>query len=252
VRSAVTKVLVVVPARNEERNLHACLRALDHAVRRIHAHAVPQTATSSWPVPSVEIVVVLDSCTDGSARVVAQSPGVQVVSTSVGRVGAARAIGVRRGLDLHDGDGLWIANTDADSRVPPEWLTAQLDAAHAGADLFCGLVQPDLIDCGPSTFAAWRSAYRPVEGHRHIHGANLGIRASAYIASGGFDPRAAVHEDVELVQAARRRGYSVVAAAAAIVATSGRTDGRVGPGGFAGYLSARSPQATAPAYGRQT
>jgi glycosyltransferase involved in cell wall biosynthesis len=235
---SVRHLLIVVPARNEESHIEACLTALEHATRRIHAHPLPDGATTAWPTPAVTIVAVLDSCTDATARMVAGHPSVEVVATSSGRVGAARSLGVRHGLDLTSDPAshVWIANTDADSQVPPDWLTQQLDAAHAGVDLFCGLVEPAMDDCGRAAYASWASTYQRRDGHPHVHGANLGIRADAYLAAGGFDPAASAHEDVKLVRAARAAGFTVVSSGAASVATSGRMYGRVSEDGFAAYL----------------
>ena len=70
-----------------------------------------------------------------------------------------------------------------------------------------------------------------------MHGANLGVRADCYLDCGGFAGRAA-HEDVGLVRAAETRGWQVVASRGATVRTSGRPEGRVQVGGFAGYLRA--------------
>jgi hypothetical protein len=236
----IRRVVVVVPVRDEEARVGPCLDAIDHAVRRLHAHPLSGDATSVWPVPTVHTVVALDSCTDGTARIVRRHTGVEPVVTDAGRVGAARALGVRTGLAL-GGEPLgqvWIANTDADSRVPADWLTHQLDLAHEGADVVCGLVDIDPTDCGRATYAMWASRYRRVDGHPHIHGANLGIRGDAYAAVGGFGSTAAAHEDVDLVRAARAQGRAVVASRLATVTTSGRTHGRVGEEGFAAFLRA--------------
>jgi hypothetical protein len=40
-------------------------------------------------------------------------------------------------------------------------------------------------------------------GHHHVHGANLGMSASAYGAAGGFPPLR-THEDVALSPCSRR------------------------------------------------
>jgi glycosyltransferase involved in cell wall biosynthesis len=234
----VRRVVVVVPVRDEEQRIEACLDAIDHAVRRVHARPLSDDAKIVWSVPTVQTLVVLDSCTDDTAQIVARHPDVRVVATQAGRVGAARALGVRAGLALGDEplEQAWIANTDADSRVPPDWLTHQLDLAHEGADVVCGLVDIDPTECGRATYAIWASRYNRFDGHPHVHGANLGVRADLYVASGGFDPGAAAHEDVALVQWARAQGRNVVASRHARVTTSGRTHGRVEDQGFAAYL----------------
>ena len=78
--------------------------------------------------------------------------------------------------------------------------------------------------------------YLPGPGHRHIHGANIGISARAYRQLGGFDPLP-VHEDVHLVRRAQEAGLTVAWSTAAPVTTSARRTARA-PGGFAGHLSA--------------
>ena len=193
--------------------------------------------------PRVRTVVVLDSCTDQTAEIVADFPWVRPVHAGVGRVGAARSIAVRHGLGLTSAPPAttWIVNTDADSRVPRDWLTHQLSLAGIGADLVCGLVDPDPSECGPTRYAAWLAAYRRVDGHPHVHGANLGLRADCYLDCGGFTARRRAHEDVALVRAAEARGWNVVASRGATVRTSGRVEGRVPAGGFAGYLRSCVP-----------
>jgi glycosyltransferase involved in cell wall biosynthesis len=229
-RPAVTDVLIAVPMRNEAARVAECLESLADAVDAL---------TSSAPAgPRVTTVAVLDSCTDRTPDIVARFPAVHTVHTKVGRVGAARSIAIRHGLQLTAGlaGRTWILNTDADSRVPRDWLTHQLRLADAGADLVCGLVDPDQIECGPTRYAAWAAAYLPVDEHPHVHGANLGIRGDCYLDCGGFSAVRRAHEDVGLVRSAQARGWTVVASRGATVHTSGRAEGRVAAGGFAGYL----------------
>ncbi len=68
-----------------------------------------------------------------------------------------------------------------------------------------------------------------------MHGANLGVRASAYREAGGFAPLA-LHEDVDLVARVKASGRPWVASDRVRVSTSGRTTGRV-IGGFATFLA---------------
>jgi len=51
-----------------------------------------------------------------------------------GKVGCARAFGVRQLLDTcpTPASQLWLANTDADSQVPANWFTGMLSYAEAG------------------------------------------------------------------------------------------------------------------------
>jgi hypothetical protein len=229
-------VLVVVPVRDEERLVGHCLDAL--AVAADCATARPSSPAAGGAV-RVRTVVVLDRCTDRSAEEVARRPWAETVVSTAGRVGAARAIGVRVGLatEVVAPQRIWIATTDADSRVPAEWLTHQLDLADAGAQMFRGLVEPDIEECGPAAYEVWQSRYLRRDGHPHVHGASLGVRADAYQTCGGFDPLAIVDEDVRLFRNAEQRSFAIIASATAPVSTSGRLLGRVAGPGFAAYLA---------------
>lgn len=225
--SRLTRMLVVVPVHDEELLLPECLAAL-------------QIAAADVDLP-VEVVVVLDDCQDGSAEV-ARSTDVHVLEVTEGAVGAARAAGTAAGLALHDDDPatVWVACTDADSVVPFHWLRAQRDLADDGADVVLGTVRPDPRDLTERQLAAWRATRVPGRPNGHVHGANLGIRADAYLRAGGFAPLAE-HEDAELVARLRAdRRVAVVASEATDVVTSGRLVGRT-PGGYAGYLAETLP-----------
>ena len=222
---------VVVPARNEERRLPRCLAAI--------ATAATALRTGDGEIPRLRVVVVADRCTDTTFDIASGWPGVEVVVSDVGRVGAARAAGIdhllRTEHDLGTADRqIWIACTDADSAVPVEWLRLQLHHARAGIELALGTVAPDPQELAAGLLAAWRLRHLVSDGHPHVHGANLGIRADTYRAAGGFQDVAA-HEDVLLGIAVRANGARVISTAAGPVLTSGRTQGRA-PLGMAAYL----------------
>ncbi len=219
---SVQAVIIVVPVHDEEKLLHRCLDSLSAAVARVD-------------VPC-EVRVVLDACTDRSAGIAATHP-FEVVVADANAVGAARSLGIRSGLRSLAGmpsDRVWIANTDADSSVPANWLTVQLDLAAAGADVVVGTVRPDFDDLRPHHQRLWLDTHTPGLPNGHTHGANLGLRASTYLGVGGFSDLDE-HEDALLVDACRRVGAAICATDAAEVLTSGRFIGRT-PGGYAGYL----------------
>ncbi|MFJ4347701.1 glycosyltransferase [Pseudomonas sp. NPDC089401] len=210
---------VVIPAHNEARRLGRCLKAMAAAV-----------AMARQAGQQVEVLVVLDRCTDGSARVAARH-GVQTLAVDAGSVGMARRLGAA--LMLEHG-AHWLACTDADSQVPAHWLLSQLACT---AEVVCGTVH---ITCWqPWQPAALRklylARYEAREGHRHIHGANLGVCARAYERVGGFQPLMA-HEDVQLVHDLEADGAQIVWTARHSVATSSRCDSRA-PEGFGDYLA---------------
>lgn len=233
----IDRLAVVIPAHNEEQHLERALSRVQAA-----AEALPCT----YPSVSVGIVVVLDACTDGSARVArrfaAADPRFEVVGVDFRSVGRSRRAGVQALLPQGPDEWsvppskVWIANTDADSSVPRHWLVRQLELAAAGADVVVGSVEPDVAGMDPALVRLWHSRHRLEENHPHVHGANLGVRASAYLAAGGF-PLSDCDEDRTLVDRLRRSGAAVYATDTTRVVTSGRLEART-VRGFAAYLLA--------------
>lgn len=227
----ITAVHVVVPARDEQRLLPGCLDAIDVAVAHLAAHR---------PDVRARVTVVLDGCADGSEAVVRRHPLAHSLVVDLACVGAARAAGVARAgrlaLAATPGEAArtWVANTDADSVVPPHWLSTQVALAESGIGLVIGAVGPEPSDLPPAVVSDWWRRH-PTDGSvESIHGANLGFTLSAYLAVGGFAPLAE-HEDVVLVSALRAAGVRWCATPDTRVRTSGREIGRT-PGGFARYL----------------
>ena len=215
---------VVVPAHDEEALLPTCLAAL----RR----------TASVLYVPVHLLVVADRCGDRTAAV-ARAGGARVISIQARRVGAARAAGMRELLRLTSGSdpsAVWLATTDADTVVPPRWLRRQAEYANAGWDLVLGTVTvTDWDGHPPHVPVVFEERYTSAGPHHpHVHGANLGIRASAYLAAGGFRPLHTA-EDHALLAAATQAGCPVVQAGDITVATSGRRLARA-PRGFSNLL----------------
>ncbi len=92
------RISVVIPAFNEEKNIAACLRSILDQKR-----------------PAEEIVVVDNNSTDRTAEI-ARGLGARVVKKSEKGIAHAR----NAGFDSATGE--IIARTDADSRVPRDWI----------------------------------------------------------------------------------------------------------------------------------
>jgi glycosyltransferase involved in cell wall biosynthesis len=197
---AVPEVSVIVPARNEEACLGACLASL--------------RAQTGVPF---EIIVVDDASTDATAAI-AQSFGVRLVRPGplppgwCGKSNAALAgAAVARGA--------WLLFTDADTVHQPGSLARSLsEAAQHGAALLSyspeqevhGLAQRALM---PLVFAELARAYRPrdVSDPRSpaaaANGQYLLISREAYDAIGGHAAIAGdLLDDVALARAVKRSG----------------------------------------------
>ena len=197
-------IAVIVPAHNEQADICACLRALVRASRCAHLQG-----------EAVLLVVVLDACTDGTGDM-ARHMGAQTVAVFARNVGVARAAGAELAIDA---GARWLAFTDADTLVAPDWLSTQLALGH---DAVCGTVAVlDWGSYGARMRAHYDATYNDSDGHHHIHGANLGVSAAAYARVGGFPPLAS-SEDVALVQALEDVGASIAWSAAPRVVTRER------------------------------
>ena len=222
---------VVVPAHDEERLLPACLEALQRAAAHPLLTHLP-----------VRIAVVLDRCSDASGELAAC--GLRhcdsIVETTAGSVGAARRAGFARlaaGEAGRERDRIWLATTDADSTVPTDWLARQLLLAELGADAVAGTIA---IDDWREQPAQARRRFIDLYhhdrngAHTHVHGANLGVRASLLDKIGGM-PEHPLAEDHALFSALVAAGAVIARPATLRVRTSARRESRAA-GGFSDYL----------------
>ena len=196
---------VVIPAHNEEQHIGMALAAIQRAAQ--HPCLLGE---------AVQVLVVLDSC-DDTTEAIAAAHGVQSLAVDVRNVGSARAVGAAQ---MVEAGARWLAFTDADTVVSPQWLWKQLELE---ADAVCGSIgisdwsmHGEQADNIRIHFAR---TYHDVDGHRHIHGANLGVSTEAYLRAGGFRPLAC-SEDVALVEALQACGARIAWSAAPRVSTS--------------------------------
>jgi Glycosyl transferase family 2 len=222
-------ILVAVPARDEADGIAACVQSLDRAAAR-----------TGLPVT---IVVAADSCHDDTVEIARSAAvsrcRVDVIVGGWHAAGGARRAAVEAGLARIGGDlsTVWIANTDGDCITPATWLQRQLRYAARGKAAVAGTVALDPDTTSDHLLAEFAAAY-PVHGaaHRHVHGANLGVRADVYRTVGGWSAHTIVGEDNGLWRRLRATGVDVVQPTDLPVVTSSRTAGRV-LGGFASTLA---------------
>lgn len=211
---------IVIPAHNEESVLGRCLESVSLCTGHPDLLGEP-----------VEVLVVLDSCTDATPAIAGRA-GASTLSLTARNVGFARAVGAE--MLLNHG-ARWLAFTDADTVVSSSWLVDQLSL---GFDAVCGTVGvDDWSPHGPyADLLHWHflQTYSDRDGHRHIHGANMGVSAEAYRRAGGFQ-HLACSEDHALVTALEETGARIAWSAKPRVLTSARRIGRA-QGGFADAL----------------
>ena len=240
------KIGIVIPAHNEAMTITKCLASVQTAIEQL-----PSTITAT-------MLVVLDSCSDDTLALVksfkfkcvrvesvqfksAQAKNTKIENTDVNYlccdyqcVGQVRDLGIRHAIAS---GATWLACTDADSVVTPDWLIQQI--AHIKAqptDMICGVVSVDSwAHLTPQTRKDYMAHYQDKMGHRHIHGANLSFSAEAYLAVGGFAPLPC-HEDVDLVKRFESTGYAITWSNRVRVITSSRLQARATEG-FAAFLA---------------
>jgi glycosyltransferase involved in cell wall biosynthesis len=227
---------VVVPVHNEEELLGPALRAIELAFSEVmHRRIECRTA------------IVLDGCSDGSeaiarrwARSLARRKGphqavvLRCRSTGVGGARGLGAAALLRKWRALDPATIWLATTDADSRVPQMWLVTQLAAYEVGADVWTGRVTvEDWSPFGEATGLLWNEAYNNEA--VPVHGASLGFNARTYLDAGGF-ATLRTGEDRALHHAILNGGGRACHDRDLRVITSGRRQARA-PLGFAHALS---------------
>jgi cellulose synthase/poly-beta-1,6-N-acetylglucosamine synthase-like glycosyltransferase len=219
---------VIVPAQNEEATMKRCIQSI------IAAADHSGLGNSLW------IVVVADACTDGTARIARRELGTfgRVLECNVRSAGSARKLGVEAVLERFHGvdpHSIWLANTDADTSVPVDWIDIHLAFADDGVTGVAGIVRLNADGC-VKAHEIYRATYHiQSDGtHTHVHGANIAVRADAYLDVGGWRDLA-LSEDHCLWGRLRSRGWRVSSPARSVVLTSARLVGRA-RGGFADTL----------------
>lgn len=198
-------ISIVIPARNEERVLGKCL---DSLLRLNYAN--------------YEIVIVNDGSTDGTERILRQYP-VQVLNTS--GVGPSRG----RNLGTQLARGEFVAFTDADCLLHPEWLTELLKGFETEKVAGVGGDQQSPADESPfgrrvqsfmkaiGFVADYMRDVPTVREVAHNPTCNVIYRKRVLEESGGFLETLWPGEDAELDHRLKQAGYSLVYNPEAIV-----------------------------------
>ncbi len=206
------KVSVLVPARNEERNLPACLDSLLDQTYR-----------------NYEIIVLDDQSTDGTWGIIASYE-----ARNPGRVRGVRGeplrepswLGKPHAMQQLAGQaaGEYLMFTDADTvhgRESVAWAVTNLEAHHA--DCLSGYVQQRLVTLGeqcivPATYIMsamllplWLIRAVPIPSLSFAIGQLLVIRRAAFEAIGGYARvKDQISDDLALARELKRAGFREV------------------------------------------
>ena len=260
--------IAAIPVRDEEDRIEACLDAL-----------LAQRDLSGRPLPSdaLGLVLLLNNCSDRTAaiargRLAASGAPFALVNVALPPSQANAGFARRLALDLA---ALWLERadrrdgvlltTDADSRVPPQWLARNLAAIHAGCGAVAGRVTLEPAEEGLLPQALMRRtarenayeqallalsaridpiAHDPWPNHWSASGASYGVTLDAYRAIGGL-PYPASGEDRALADMLLRHDIPIRHDPDIVVVTSARLDGRA-CGGVADTIRMRCEDPEAP------
>ena len=247
--------IVAVPAKDEADRIGACLRAL-----ALQADTMADA-----------IVLVVNNTTDATADVVrALLPSLPVPVHLIehdfpperASAGSARRMAMERAASMFSeagrGEAGVVLTTDADGRVPPDWVAANLRHIRGGADVVAGRVVLDAIDAvliPPKLHAddALECAYAaaldeiaalmdpdpcdPWPRHTEHAGASIAVTVDAYWRAGGM-PAAPLAEDRRFFAKLRQIDARIRHATDIEVVVSGRLVGRA-EGGMADTIRRR-------------
>ncbi len=241
---------MVVPVKDEADRIAHCLRAI----------------ARQSEVMADGIVLLINNTLDDTPRVVREvSAGLDVPVHAIEHefapehacAGAARRMGMEYAACLLDEAGA-LLTTDADGRVPPDWIAANLRNLRAGVDAVAGRAEleaadADLIPAALHEADAEECAYAAVlddiaalldpqpwdPSPRHVEhsGASIAVSLAAYRLAGGM-PASPLAEDRHFFEALRRIDARIRHAPEIVVTVSGRTVGRA-EGGMADTIRRR-------------
>ncbi len=203
--SPVTRVSVIIPARNEAGRIEACLRSL---------------AVQAYPGELTEIIVVDDHSTDDTALAVSAMalPQVKMLHLADHVQGGSGTAYKKMALALGiaHSTGELIVTTDADCRMGPHWLSLLVAGYEARRPVFLG--GPVVIDAPRTPLERFQAldlqgmALITGAGHQAgtlmlANGANMAFTRRAFEAVGGYQgiDHLASGDDLLLLEKLQRR-----------------------------------------------
>ena len=184
---------IIIPAHNEEDYIAGCVKSLKN---------------QNYP-GEFEIIVVDNASADNTSEV-ARYNGARVIREEKKGVSQAR----RRGCA--EAKGEIFALSDADSKLPPDWLTRLNEIFNSDEKIIAagGLFRFDEVGFAVDWLA--NKFFLPLNSlilkyfvtprSPFLTGSNMAVRRQAYEKSGGFDPKLVYAEDNELAKRLAKYG----------------------------------------------
>lgn len=197
-------VSVVIPAYNEEKFIDVILESL-----------------VSQDYSNFEVIVVDNASTDTTA-LIAEAYGARVIKENRRGVGFARQAGFEKAK------GEIIATTDADTKVPTNWVSSLVKRFQENPEMVAFGGQYKLYSGPLVTRFIFHNIIWPlwlldrkINNGWSLSGANMAIRREAFFAAQGFDTELRIGEDAEIALRLRKYG-KVIIDHKFLVQTSGR------------------------------
>jgi biofilm PGA synthesis N-glycosyltransferase PgaC len=177
-QASLAKLSVIIPARNEEKNIGGLLNALKE---------------QSYASDRFEVIVVDDHSTDQTATIVKQFPWVHLIQMDNDSLNSYKKKAIETGIAAAKGE--LIVTTDADCIPGPGWLQTVSDFYHARNSVF--IAAPVSINCDPSILQIFQSmdfmvlqgiTGAVVHGNQMsmCNGANLAYQRQSFYSVNGF------------------------------------------------------------------
>ncbi len=173
-----TRVTVIIPARNEEKNIAVLLEALTR---------------QTYPAALTEIIVVNDFSTDNTAAIAASFSGVKVVNVTEQVHNSFKKKALETGVAAASGS--FIITTDADCVPGPDWLYNIIAFKEKNSSVF--IAAPVYIQSERSIVSIFQSldfmvlqgitaasVYKKI--HSMCNGANMGYERKVFYEVNGY------------------------------------------------------------------
>jgi poly-beta-1,6-N-acetyl-D-glucosamine synthase len=171
-------VSIIIPARNEEKNIGLLLQALQD---------------QTYPKDLIEIIVVDDHSEDATAEIVIKFPGVKLLKLENDTINSYKKKAIEKGIAAASGS--LVVTTDADCVPPLAWLQTIVSFKEKTDAVF--IVAPVVFECNSEVVQVFQAMdFMVLQGitgasvnkkiHSMCNGANLAYERKVFYEVNGF------------------------------------------------------------------